>query len=292
MILPICTAIDTPQPLMPSGTMKLIRSQEAAPEGIGYVGSSPVQQAPRPIGAACTCWLPTQTITFTGGIPEAPVCVSSPAMAPSPVPAMVTVCPGIAGLDGLTSEVVPSPAVVKATACPYPPGTMVAIPKAAGTTVMLDWAESAPFVTVIVPAPTGVFEGRIASISLAETYIMIALTVEEPTATVILTPFKPPVVGKGKVACVGGSCPTPAPLTVNAAPCAIPYPGNPVGMRLAALVTLEIVKAADAGPARIIPAITRVSIGRFGLGEYIGFPEDAALNIIMRRCPKNLRKPA
>src|SRR5437899_2702016 len=129
----------------------------------------PVQQAVRPAETTGTCLVPSHNVALAPGPPVAPLWVSSPEMAPRPVPASITVWPDCAGCAGEMSDVVPSPPTLNASAGPKPPGVLVKIPKADVTTVMGAVEVVPELFTVTVPVPTGVAEGRIASTSLAET---------------------------------------------------------------------------------------------------------------------------
>src|SRR5574340_1629728 len=106
---------------------------------------------------------------------------------------------------------------------PLPAWLTVKVPKAPFTTWIGAEALVWPLkVTVIVPSPAGVFDGRIAPNWVATLYSMMALTVVPPTVTLIDEPLEAgSVVGNGNVfADTSVAGPMFVPNTAKMAPCA------------------------------------------------------------------------
>src|SRR6478752_7514563 len=106
--------------------------------------------------------------TFSGMLFRSTCCAgcdSSPETAPSPVAHNVTVSPGLGALLGETTLLV---AGRVATASPEPVVFRVNTPTLLATTVIgaVELAEPL-YVTVRVPVPAGVLDGRIAAICVA-----------------------------------------------------------------------------------------------------------------------------
>ena len=125
-----------------------------------YTVSTDEQQAFRPRYRIFAGFAPMYTSSGTlVRSPPFAALVSSSGTGPSPVPQNTTMSPGFAAAVG-ESSVVPTNAI----ASPVPLWLMVNMPKLFWTTVMGAGALVCPLkVTVTLPVPTGVDDGRIAA---------------------------------------------------------------------------------------------------------------------------------
>src|ERR1700728_2490151 len=102
---------------------------------------------------------------------------------------------------------------------------------------------------------------------------MMHVSVSPPTVTFMMVPASPSVVGNGYE--FGADCkvegPSPLPLTINIAPCAIPELGNDGGSQLAALITPLMDGAAANVAAHAKARTARLSsrMGNPSEGNYI-----------------------
>src|SRR4029453_11856323 len=130
------------------------------------MGSTPEQHALRPRNSTLAGWPAMKT--FSGMLVRSACCAgcdSSPETAPSPVAHNVIISPGFGALVGETTVLV---AGSVATASPEPVVFRVNTPILFGTPTVGTVALSRPlYVTVIVPVPAGVLEGRMPAICAA-----------------------------------------------------------------------------------------------------------------------------